>query len=213
MTRTTKSFFLSLLLLIAFSVPSFCISDRITRIQSIPGDAQPMASGHGWTVYARYTEKNSFPPACVLYLENAETRQTYLLLKTAGTLQRGTPVSIKARNAMAYGSGNHEDKKTASYETGFICGIDTVCVLSPKKLLISGVPDAVNYYSYVFDLDTFSAVHIEAYNPFIRTVSAGGRQYLEFSTPYYAPYRSGYRLEWYDLDGNLVRKMAPVLEE
>lgn len=203
---------ISLIALIAFPVQVYAISDKIPTLKGyfIPSNAELVAQGYDWAVYKEETEMTEFYIACKLYLENTTTKERYKLLETKGYDQQGTLIPIKARNRLAYGNNEVYTKTTASYEYGYIEAIDEVFVLAGNKILLSGVPDARNYYNYVVDLDTYTAVHIEAYYEYVQTIKYNGSKYLEFLTSEYGA--SGYHdiKVWYDIDGNYVKNLGAL---
>ena len=200
-----------LLVLVVSSLQSYAISDKIPVIKSyfIPRGAEIVATGYGWIVYKEDTETTDFFTACKLYLENRSTGERYKLLETKGDYQEGTRLPIKARNKLAYGNNEVETKPNASYEYGYIEAVDEVFVLAGNKILLSGIPDARNYYNYVIDLDTYSAVHIPAYDEYVRTVEPRDNvKYLEFLTPEYTSSGRTTVRVWYDIQGNLIKNLG-----
>ena len=199
------SFFLVLLSLVLFSLPLQAISSKIPRVQTIPSKAKLVATGSGWSVYLIETEYTDLYTASVLYLKNKESNLCYRLLETKGKTQKGTHISIKARLKQAYGHIDAGYKEEASYEYGYIECVEEVYVLSSDKILVSGVPDARNYYNYVIDLNNYTAIHYSAFGPFIRIDNFGGVNYLEFSD---VEYTSEGRIDvnaWYDFEGNFIK--------
>lgn len=189
------------------------ISESIQRWEeAIPQNAEAIQDDLDWTVYQELTETTFCFTASRLYLENDKSHEKYLLLETRGEeQQQGTKIPIKARNKLAYGLYDVEYKDSATYEDGYIQAVDYVYVLTPTKLLLDGCPDCRNIYSYILDLETYSAIHIEAYSGFNGIVMQNDEMCLEFFS---SDYSSGYRqecIELYDLSGNLLSR-EPLVE-
>ncbi len=189
------------------------ISESIQRWEeAIPQNAEVIQGDLDWTVYQELTETTYCFTASRLYLENDKSHEKYLLLETRGEeQQQGTKIPIKARNKLAYGLDDVEYKDSATYEDGYIQAVDYVYVLTPTKLLLDGCPDCRNIYSYILDLETYSAIHIEAYSGFNGIVMQNDEMCLEFFS---SDYSSGYRqecIELYDLSGNLLSR-EPFVE-
>lgn len=197
-----------LLVLFSFAVNSSAISDKFPKLVDdlIPVTAELISQGCGWSVYKEETEPTELYTACRLYLQNNNTWEQYILLETQGEKQGGWAMPIKARNIFAYGNGeDRHEKHSATYEYGYISAVDEVFIISQNLILVSGVPDARNYYNYLINLDTCSAVHFEAYDKYIQTVIHDGRALLEFySYAYTSEGRQTIKV-WYTLDGNLSK--------
>lgn len=209
--KPSSYIFIALLGILMFPAMSMAISPEISRFYPpLPNNAKQIAKGYGWVVYQEKTEQTDLFTACRLYLKNSKTGDMYILLETKGDRQKGTKLRIKARNKLAYGLNDTGYKKQASCEGGYIEAVDEVFVVSPSKIIVSGVPDARNFYNYIIDLDTYTVTHIEAYLDYIQTVKSNGRRYLEFfSTEYTANGREEIRI-WFDYEGNRVKTIAPL---
>lgn len=186
-------------------------SGRVYKIQEIPYGVDKLAEGYGWSVYKLDTEDAyGLYKAAIIFLKKDFTGDSYVLLATKGEKQEGTQISIKAQTSLAYGMEDTHYKSAPTYEYGCIQAIDEAYVLSPDKILFSGVPDSRNNYNYVLDLNTYTAVHIPAYENFIQTVVQDGKKYLGFYTYGYHDYEGGGRVRYkvlYDMDGNLIGKV------
>lgn len=168
--------------------------------------AEMLSEGYGWRVYRLYTGESGCSEMCRIYIEDACTQERRLLIATHGKGQEGTRLSIKSHNRLAYGEDDVTFKDSATYEPGFITAIEQATVVSPSKIVLCGVPDCRNIYSYLYDLPSGTAVHIEAYSGFAGTVQQDGQTYLRFVASDYTEDGRQERCYVYDLEGNFVRK-------
>ena len=183
------------------------VSEAIQRWdENIPEKAEAIQGDLDWTVYQELTETTECYTACRLFLENDISHDKYLLLDTRGEKQQGTKIPIKARNKLAYGCDEVDYKDSVTYEDGYIQAVEYVIILTPTKILLEGSPDCRNMYSYILDLETYTAIHVEAYSGFSGMAFRDGADYLDFFSPdYSAGYRQEY-IEQYDLFGNLISR-------
>ena len=170
-----------------------------------PEEAELLSEGFGWRVYRAYTGESGCSEMCRIYIENADTHEKRLLVATHGKSQEGTRLSIKSHNRLAYGENDVTFKDSATYEPGYITAIEQATVVSPTKIVLCGVPDCRNIYSYLYDLASGTAVHIEAYSGFAGTVQHNGQTYLQFvGSDYTGDGRKEVFYE-YDLEGNFIQ--------
>lgn len=207
MKKLFQTSILAMALVLGSPMAMHAISNKIQRYEYyLPIEAEPIAKGYGWSVEREVTEETELYDACRLYLINNETREQYVLLETKGETISGTKIAIKARNKLAYGMNETGMIEHPDYAYGYIEAVDEVFILSPRLILVSGVPDGRNVYNYLIDLDSYSAVHMPAYGPYIQLVKYNDKKYLEFYTSEYTDRGRREIKGWYDAQGNLIKK-------
>lgn len=107
---------------------------------NLPINAEEIADGYGWIVYKQETSNidDAYCDTVKLYIENIKSHKLYYLLKLS--------------------CGNQSDLFSDQFED--VDYFESVEVLSPSKLLIT-MTDVRNLYSFVLDLETFSAIFID----------------------------------------------------